>query len=125
MPDNSFSNSGSINRSGSAIHAFMNTEPSFEVPLPPQTTNTPWKEPWLLKPSGWDVDEPRFTINRPTTFHAEPLSPLRQRDEQAIAELFADDQMDEIFNDICSRLKQLYPEPCWEETSFDFLQGYV
>ncbi|MBT9315216.1 hypothetical protein IXB50_07240 [Leptothoe spongobia TAU-MAC 1115] len=61
----------------------------------------------------------------PLTFHAEPLAPLRQRDQQALEEIFDDTQVEDIVADICMRLKQLCPEPCWDDDPFEFLKGYV
>ena len=59
-------------------------------------------------------------------FHAEPLSPLRLRDDLALDELFGDGyEMEEVLGDICGRLGQLYPEPCWDDEPFNFLQGYL
>ncbi|MEL6334454.1 MAG: hypothetical protein AAFX51_12935 [Cyanobacteria bacterium J06636_28] len=53
------------------------------------------------------------------------MAPLRQRDEQALEDMFDDDKIEDIVSDICIRLKQLCPEPCWEDDSFDFLKGYI
>lgn len=61
----------------------------------------------------------------PLAFHAEPLAPLRQRDEQALEEIFEDAHVEEIIADICTRLKQLHPEPCWDDEPFNFLSGYL
>ncbi|MBE9065412.1 hypothetical protein IQ260_01960 [Leptolyngbya cf. ectocarpi LEGE 11479] len=61
----------------------------------------------------------------PLTFHAEPLAPLRQRDEQALEDVFEDTQVEDIIADICTRLKQLHPEPCWDDDPFNFLSGYL
>ncbi len=65
------------------------------------------------------------SLLRPLTFHAEPLAPLRQRDEQALDDLFGHAPIEDMVSDICDRLKQLHPEPCWEDDPFDFLKGYL
>ncbi len=66
---------------------------------------------------------------KPLTFHADPLMPLRQRDQHALDEVFNDIQVEEVLADIYLRLKQLYPEPCWEDNPFDnpfdFLKEYM
>lgn len=62
---------------------------------------------------------------KPLTFHAEPLAPLRQRDRRALDDLFGNVQTEETVADVCLRLKQLCPEPCWEDSLFEFLHGYV
>ena len=66
------------------------------------------------------------SLLRPLTFHhADPITSLRSRDEKALEEIFDDEQLDEILADVYLRLKQLCPEPCWEDDPFDFLQDYV
>ncbi|MEO0348512.1 MAG: hypothetical protein AAF282_00510 [Cyanobacteria bacterium P01_A01_bin.15] len=64
-------------------------------------------------------------LKKPVTFYAEPLAPLRAGDALALEEIFNDTQIDERLTDICIRLEQLYPEPCWEDEPYDFLKGYV
>ena len=59
------------------------------------------------------------------TFHAEPIAPLRQRDEQALDDIFSHAQVEEIVTDIYIRLHQLCPEPCWDDDPFEFLKGYL
>lgn len=56
---------------------------------------------------------------------AEPLSPLRERDNKALADLFERDDLEEIHTDVLNRLSLLYPPPYWEEESLDFLEGFV
>jgi len=50
--------------------------------------------------------------------YAEPLSPLRERDLQALASLFQRKEMYAIEADINQILLHLLPEPCWEEENF-------
>lgn len=59
------------------------------------------------------------------TFHADPIAPLRQRDEQALDDIFNHAQVEKVVADIHTRLHQLCPEPCWDDDPFDFLKGYL
>ena len=82
-----------------------------------------WSATWTDKPYEYSPEvSSRLEVS---LFHADPLAPLRQRDEQALEEIFDDTQMEEVFVDVCDRLKQLYPEPCWDEAPFEFLQEYL
>lgn len=64
-------------------------------------------------------------LKKPVTFYAEPLAPLREGDALALEDIFNDTQIDERLTDICIRLEQLCPEPCWEDEPYDFLKGYI
>lgn len=56
--------------------------------------------------------------------YAEPLSPLRERDLLALAELFQHHDIYAIETDINHTLLRLLPEPCWEEVNiFDLLHN--
>ncbi|NJL85274.1 MAG: hypothetical protein HC886_03740 [Leptolyngbyaceae cyanobacterium SM1_1_3] len=57
--------------------------------------------------------------------HADPLAPLRYRDLVALNELFDDEQILEIEADILQHLSWMYPEPCWDDEPYSFLQGYI
>ena len=57
--------------------------------------------------------------------YAEPLAPLRPRDELALSTIFEHEKIVEIAQDVQSRLCALYPEPCWDDEPFDFLKGYL
>ncbi|WP_432808518.1 hypothetical protein [Pantanalinema sp. GBBB05] len=57
--------------------------------------------------------------------HAEPLSPLRARDLEAMQALFQVENMGEIEIDITQMLLRLWPEPCWEDSPLDFLQDFL
>lgn len=59
------------------------------------------------------------------SFHAAPLSPLRERDDQALAALFVRDDIRELEADIDHQLLRLFPEPCWEDELFEFLQEFL
>ena len=57
--------------------------------------------------------------------HASPLAPLRQRDASALNDFFEDDRIQDIALDIHRYLARTYPEPCWEDEPFEFLNGYI
>jgi hypothetical protein len=69
------------------------------------------------------------TVTSPSlgVFHADPLSPLRERDLTALGELFALEAalMEQVVLDVHRYLARLYPEPCWEDEPYEFLRGYV
>ncbi|XGV96721.1 MAG: hypothetical protein ACAF41_28860 [Leptolyngbya sp. BL-A-14] len=56
---------------------------------------------------------------------AEPLSPLRERDLTALSEFFQRDDITVLEADINQRLLLLLPEPCWEDSPFDFLTEFL
>ncbi|MGI0486815.1 hypothetical protein ACN4EK_15345 [Pantanalinema rosaneae CENA516] len=57
--------------------------------------------------------------------HAEPLSPLRERDLAAMQALFQVNNIGEIEADITQMLLKLWPEPCWDDSPLDFLKDYL
>lgn len=57
--------------------------------------------------------------------HAAPLASLRERDLQALAEMFEPEDALEVEAELVSYLNLMYPEPCWEEDPFDFLRDYL
>lgn len=56
---------------------------------------------------------------------ANPLAPLRDRDRQALGDMFAHDQMAAIEADILNRLSHLVPEPIWAVEPYEFLQEFL
>lgn len=56
---------------------------------------------------------------------ANPLSPLRDRDRQALGDIFNHDQMGAIDADILRRLSYLVPEPIWDVEPYEFLRGFL
>lgn len=123
MPDPSFPESNSSNGVHSVVQTLIGVEQKSSFSSFTDATREPWTHSWQTR-----LRERQPEINtflRPLTFHAEPLAPLRLRDEQALDEMFEDAQIEEIFMDICARLTQLYPEPCWDDQQFDFLRGYL
>ena len=57
--------------------------------------------------------------------HAVPLSPLRDRDLQAMIELFQLKDIEAIERDTLQNLVLRYPEPYWEDQVFGFLKEYL
>jgi hypothetical protein len=51
--------------------------------------------------------------------------PLRQRDEQILTELFRQEGIEAIEEDIACNLLCRHPEPCWEDDPFEFLREYL
>lgn len=70
-------------------------------------------------------DEIQRTSRSLDVHHASPLAPLRKRDSAALSELFNCEQLNEITLDIHRYLARTYPEPCWEDEPFEFLNGYI
>ncbi|MBE9110496.1 hypothetical protein IQ273_13835 [Nodosilinea sp. LEGE 07298] len=56
---------------------------------------------------------------------ANPLAPLRDRDRQALGDMFAHDQMAVIEADILHRLSHLVPEPTWDVEPYEFLKEFL
>lgn len=123
MPDHSFPESKSINGFHSVISNLVGVEQKSSFPLLVDAKQESWRATALY--GRYYQPDINHSLLRPLGFHAEPLAPLRQRDEQALEELFDDSQVEEMMTDIHLRLKQLCPEPCWEDDPFDFLAGYV
>ena len=71
--------------------------------------------------------------DRPTVFPATteassaatPLLPLRDRDEHMLLELFAQEGIEAIEEDIVLNLQIRCPEPYWEDDSLEFLRDYL
>lgn len=57
--------------------------------------------------------------------HASPLAPLRSRDREALDDFFDGDNASETALDVHRCLSRLYPEPCWEDEPYEFLNGYI
>ena len=76
-----------------------------------------------------DLEIPRsdFTANsfEVSTGAAEPLSALKERDTQALAELFEDEEIEAIQADVLLCLSFLSPAPCWDEQAFEFLKDFL
>ncbi|MEO1593203.1 MAG: hypothetical protein AAFU71_18205 [Cyanobacteria bacterium J06632_22] len=77
---------------------------------------------WPVSKPDPDASPERPIISR---LYAEPLAPLRDRDEIALTEIFKAEQLEDALTDVQNRLSHLYPEPCWEDDPYEFLHGYV
>ncbi|HEY9761358.1 MAG TPA: hypothetical protein V6D07_02470 [Trichocoleus sp.] len=77
------------------------------------------------QPVGEESAHPPAPDSSLSMHYANPLSPLRSRDVQALVEMFAHDQLAEIEADIHQYLHRLYPEPCWEIEPYEFLKGFL
>jgi len=61
----------------------------------------------------------------PISSYADSLSPLRDRDHEALSGMFKRDDIAEIEADVTYCLARLLPEPCWEDNPFDFLKEFL
>lgn len=77
--------------------------------------------PWLPQ----DLENKPYTTQGVAIAHADPLMPLQIRDLRVLSDLFERDDIDDITNNICDRLSQLYPEPCWDENPYEFLREFL
>lgn len=71
------------------------------------------------------VAKPKLRFPEPTSAHAAPLSPLRERDIQALSAWFDRDDMAAIEADVDRCLLVLWPAPCWEDDPLEFLQEFL
>ena len=121
MPDHRFTDSPQVDEFPTGIHALLDVESRSKQDsdfLPRQN----FQKVTASKPGYCQSQVNSWPL---TTFHADPLTPLRQRDEQALDDIFNHAQVEEIVADIYIRLQQLCPEPCWDDDLFDFLKGYL
>ena len=56
---------------------------------------------------------------------AAPLPPLRQRDWNVLDDWFQCEEMCEVETDITANLLLRFPELCWEDYVFDFLDEFL
>lgn len=56
---------------------------------------------------------------------ANPLAPLRDRDRQALTDMFDHQHMVAIEADILTRLSYLVPEPPWDIEPYEFLREFL
>lgn len=78
-------------------------------------------------PSDLEIPRSDFSANtfEFSTGAAEPLSALKERDTQALAELFEDEEIEAIQADVLLCLSFLSPAPCWDEQAFEFLKEFL
>lgn len=110
-------------------HDSMNRNPVESV----NRTSTPWHS---NSASSWSVSGvsdgifPKARMADRTSpsldvDHASPITPLRDRDSKALAEFFDCDCIQEITLDIHRYLARTYPEPCWDDEPYEFLNGFI
>jgi len=73
-------------------------------------------------PTGQQISRTSYSLD---VSHASPLAPLRRRDSHALDDLFEHDRLQEITLDVHRYLARMYPEPCWEDDPYEFLNGYT
>lgn len=66
-----------------------------------------------------------FPVTTEAPSAAPPLLPLRDRDEHVLIELFDQEGIEAIEEDIVRNLLIRCPEPCWEDDSLEFLRDYL
>lgn len=68
---------------------------------------------------------PRYSLADAAPQLANPLAPLRDRDRQALTEIFTHEHMVAIEADILTRLSYLVPEPPWDVEPYEFLRDFL
>lgn len=75
------------------------------------------------------VSHDLYSLPKAARFEAfsllDAVIPLRQRDEQVLIELFRQEGIEAIEEDIVCNLLCRHPEPCWEDDPFEFLREYL
>lgn len=57
--------------------------------------------------------------------YAAPLAPMRERDLTALGGLFEREDIHDVETDIIRNLLTRWPEPCWDDDPFEFLQEFL
>ncbi|MEP0869037.1 hypothetical protein NDA01_04405 [Trichocoleus desertorum AS-A10] len=57
--------------------------------------------------------------------YAAPLAPMRERDLTALGGLFEREDIHDVETDIIRNLLTRWPEPCWDDDPFEFLQDFL
>jgi len=57
--------------------------------------------------------------------YAAPLAPMRERDLMALGGLFEREDIHDVETDIIRNLLTRWPEPCWDDDPFEFLQEFL
>ncbi|NJR66899.1 MAG: hypothetical protein HC772_18855 [Leptolyngbyaceae cyanobacterium CRU_2_3] len=57
--------------------------------------------------------------------YIEQATPFRKRDEQVMIDLFRQEGIEAIEQDIAYNLLWRCPEPCWEDDPFEFLRDFL
>lgn len=103
-------------RSGSQSAALASDRsgPLGIVPTPERETE--WRSPEA---------EGAWELASLLTSYAAPLAPMRDRDLKALGSLFEREDIQDVETDIIRNLLARWPEPCWDDDPFDFLQEYL
>lgn len=99
--------------SGSSASVHLNENPRYSAHPVPKTGCS-------AEPYG--VSE---RMRREEPDHAALIIPLRDRDMKELKALFTDREIEAIETDIMNNLLWRFPEPCWEDDPFEFLQEYL
>lgn len=87
---------------------------------------SPRLRPVPAQATAWVVaDAPHYSLAEAAPQLANPLAPLRDRDRQALIDIFSHDHMVAIEADILTRLSYLVPEPPWEVEPYEFLREFL
>lgn len=84
--------------------------------VPAQEKETNWRSPEA---------EGTWELASLLTSYAAPLAPMRDRDLKALGSLFEREDIQDVETDIIRNLLARWPEPCWDDDPFDFLQEYL
>jgi hypothetical protein len=85
----------------------------------PQLSGIAESELKYLEPNSLEPNRLEFSHQE------EPSTPFRERDEQVLTELFHQEDIEAIEQDIACNLLWRCPEPCWEDDPFEFLQEFL
>ncbi|HEY9859796.1 MAG TPA: hypothetical protein V6D16_09835, partial [Candidatus Obscuribacterales bacterium] len=69
--------------------------------------------------------EAGYGFSRLLDSYAAPLAPMRERDLTALGGLFEREDIHDIETDIIRNLLTRWPEPCWDDEPFEFLQEFL
>ncbi|MGG6237924.1 hypothetical protein ACQ4N7_04730 [Nodosilinea sp. AN01ver1] len=94
-------------------------------PLQSHSASGPGVYPKPEAPQDGAAPPSPYSLANAAPLLANPLDPLRDRDRQALGDMFAHDQMAAIEADILNRLSHLVPEPIWDIEPYEFLREFL
>ena len=100
---------------------------SQSVSLASERTGPLGVVPTQAKETGWRSPEAdgSWELSGLLNSYAAPLAPMRDRDLKALGSLFEREDIHDVETDIIRNLLTRWPEPCWDDDPFDFLQEYL
>jgi hypothetical protein len=100
---------------------------SQSTPLGSERTGPLGVVPAPVKETGWRSPEAEgsWELSNLLNSYAAPLAPMRDRDLKALGSLFEREDIQDVETDIIRNLLARWPEPCWDDDPFDFLQEYL